>query len=144
MSKTVLFQTTRFSISTQFQCDKNGSISYNSVKHNYTVSMSKTVVFQTTQFSISTRFSSIRPINKILSGATTLGQSGPGSDGNEGVLRIPQSSMNYCNLTIRSFRVICRTLVERVLPLWRDVVSVFCSPNQLSNKEIFFPEFCSP
>ena len=27
-----------------------------------------------------------------LSGATTLGQSGPGSDGNEGVLCIPQSS----------------------------------------------------
>ena len=30
----------------------------------------------------------IRP----LSGATTAGQSGPGSDGNEGVLHIPQSS----------------------------------------------------
>ena len=27
-----------------------------------------------------------------LSGATTLGQSGPGSNGNEGVLRFPQSS----------------------------------------------------
>ena len=27
-----------------------------------------------------------------ISGATTPGQSGPGSDGNEGVLRIPQSS----------------------------------------------------
>ncbi len=27
-----------------------------------------------------------------LSGATTPGQSGPGSNGNEGVLRIPQSS----------------------------------------------------
>ena len=27
-----------------------------------------------------------------LSGATTLGQSGPGSNGNEGVLRIPQIS----------------------------------------------------
>ena len=27
-----------------------------------------------------------------LSGATTPGQSGPGSDGNEGLLRIPQSS----------------------------------------------------
>ena len=27
-----------------------------------------------------------------LSGATTPGQSGPGSDGNEGVLHIPQSS----------------------------------------------------
>ena len=27
-----------------------------------------------------------------LSGATTSGQTGPGSDGNEGVLHIPQSS----------------------------------------------------
>ncbi len=34
------------------------------------------------------QFSSIGPI----SGATSPGQSGPGSDGNKGVLRIPQSS----------------------------------------------------
>ena len=38
------------------------------------------------------QFSSIWPIDRILSGATTLGQSGPVSDGNEGVLCIPQSS----------------------------------------------------
>ena len=31
-------------------------------------------------------------MDRILSGATTPDQSGPGSDGNEGVLRIPQSS----------------------------------------------------
>ena len=31
-------------------------------------------------------------MDKALSGATTPSQSGPGSDGNEGVLRIPQSS----------------------------------------------------
>ena len=37
-------------------------------------------------------FSSIWPIDKTLSGATTPGQSGPGSDGNEGVLRLPKSS----------------------------------------------------
>ena len=30
------------------------------------------------------------PIDRTLSGATTPGQSGPGSNGNEGVLRIPQ------------------------------------------------------
>ena len=36
--------------------------------------------------------SSIWPIDRTLSGATTPGQSGPGSDGNEGVLRISQSS----------------------------------------------------
>ena len=31
-------------------------------------------------------------MNKALSGATIPGQSGPGSNGNEGVLHIPQSS----------------------------------------------------
>ena len=36
--------------------------------------------------------SSIWPIDRTLSGATTLGQSGPGSDGNKRVVRIPQSS----------------------------------------------------
>ena len=36
--------------------------------------------------------SSIWPIDRTWSGATILGQSGPGSDGNEGVLCIPQSS----------------------------------------------------
>ena len=36
--------------------------------------------------------SSIWPIDRTLSGATTLGQSGPWSDGNEWVLCIPQNS----------------------------------------------------
>ena len=54
--------------------------------------MSKTVLFLRVQFSISTQFSSIWPIDRTLSGATTVGQSEPGSDGNEGVLCILQSS----------------------------------------------------
>ena len=37
------------------------------------------------------QFSSIWPIDNTLSGATTPGQSRPGSDANNGVLRIPQS-----------------------------------------------------
>ena len=37
------------------------------------------------------QFSSISPIDRALSGATILGQSEPGSNGNEGVIRIPQS-----------------------------------------------------
>ena len=57
-----------------------------------TVSMSKTVPFQTIQFSLSPQFSSIWPIDRTVSGATTPGQNGPGSDGNEGQLRIHQSS----------------------------------------------------
>ena len=44
------------------------------------------------QFNIIKQFSSVWPIDTTLSGATTLGQSGPGSDGNEGISRIPQSS----------------------------------------------------
>ena len=53
----------------------------------------KTVLFQTIQFCISTQFSSIWPIDWTLSGATTTGLSRPGSDGNKGVLCIPQSSI---------------------------------------------------
>ena len=36
--------------------------------------------------------SSIWPIDRNIPGDITLGQSEPGNDGNEGVLRIPQSS----------------------------------------------------
>ena len=52
----------------------------------------KTVPFKTIQFSISAQFNFNWPVDRTLSGATTLGQSGPGSDGNEGVLLISQSS----------------------------------------------------
>ena len=48
--------------------------------------MSKTVLLQTIQFI------SICPIDRILSGATTPGLSGPGSDVNKVLLRILQSS----------------------------------------------------
>ena len=54
--------------------------------------MSKTVLFQAIQFSISKQFNSIWLIERTLSGATTLGQSGSGSYENEGVLCIPQNS----------------------------------------------------
>ena len=54
--------------------------------------MPKTVLFQTIHISISTQFSSIWPIDRTLSGATTQDQSGPRSDVNKEVLRIPQSS----------------------------------------------------
>ena len=59
--------------------------------------MSKTFLFeaiqfnQTIQFSIRILLVLFNPLIGPLSGATTTGQSGPGSDGNEGVLRIPQS-----------------------------------------------------
>ena len=68
MSKTILFQVIQFSISTAFNV--------------------KTVQFQADQFSIDMQFCSICPITRTLSGATTLGQSGTGSNGNERVLHI--------------------------------------------------------
>ena len=71
----VLFQTVQLRIiSTQFQCKK------------------KLFFFKQFSLAFSTQFSSIWPIDRTLSGATSPGQSEPGSDGNEGVLRIPQSS----------------------------------------------------
>ena len=47
--------------------------------------------------------SSIRSIDRTLSGATTLGQSWPGSNGNEGV---------FWSFTIRLFNVISRILIS--------------------------------
>ena len=64
----------------------------------------QTVLLQIIQFSMSTQFISIWSIVRTLSGATTPGQSGPGSDGNKGVFRITQSS----SITIRLLRVISR------------------------------------
>ena len=63
---------------------------------------------------------SIWHIDRTLSGATTLGQSGVGSNGNEGVLSILQG----WSLTIRLFNVIPKTLMG-------DTVSVFYSSSQL-------------
>ena len=50
----------------------------------------KTVLFQLIHFSVGMHFSSIWLIDWTLSSATTLGVSGPGSDGNEGILLIPK------------------------------------------------------
>ena len=51
------------------------------------------LLFQAIQLNIRSQFSSIWPIDMTLSCATTPNQNGPGSDGNEGVLCIPQSSI---------------------------------------------------
>ena len=51
----------------------------------------KTVLFQAIQLGISLQLSSIWPIDRTVLGATTQRESGPGSDGNEGVLCFPQS-----------------------------------------------------
>ena len=43
--------------------------------------------------------SSIRPIDRTLSSATTPDQSGPGINGNDGVLHIPQNSKTEASLS---------------------------------------------
>ena len=50
-----------------------------------TIQFSQTVLIQTIQFSICTQFSSILSIDRARSGATTPGQSGLGSNDNEGM-----------------------------------------------------------
>ena len=67
------------------------------------------------------QFSSIWRIDRTLSGATTPSQSGPGSDVNEGVLHISQSS----SITIRLFSVISGTLVKEVSYPFAEKQSVY-------------------
>ena len=74
-------------------------------------SYKSSVLFQTIQFSMSTQFTSIKPINRALSGATIPGQIGPGSNGNEGVLCIPQTPSITGTSPSDFFSVISRTLV---------------------------------
>ena len=72
-------------------------------------------------------------MDKALSGATTPGQSGPGSDGNEGVLRIPQSSSIA---GISPSDCLGHSLGwGGVLPLCKEAVGVFYSPSRLGNTQ---------
>ena len=93
----------------------------------------KTVLFQVVQLSISMHFSSIWPIGWTLSGATTLGQSWSGSDGNEGVPYFPQS----CIITGTSPSDCLVSYPGHswggVLLLCRDSVGVFCRPSWLDH-----------
>ena len=70
---------------------QNSSSSNNLVKYNYTVYT----------------HNSIWSIDRVLSSVTSPDQSGTGSDGNEGILNIPQNS----SITEALFSVISRTLV---------------------------------
>ena len=79
-------------------------------------------------FSIIMQFSSIQPIHRTLSGATTPGQNGPGSDGNKGVLRIPQSSSITATSPSDCLASYQGHLLVGVLPLSREAVGVFYNP----------------
>ena len=73
-----------------------------------------------------------------LSGATIPGQSGPGSNGNEGVLRIPQSSSITGTSPSDCLVLYPGHLLGEVLTLSREAVGVFYSPksNSYVNKTL--------
>ena len=89
MSKTISFQRIQFNVSTQNKCK------YTVCQKTFllqAIQLIQTVQIQAIQFYNKYAVSSIWPIDRTLSGATTPGQSEPRSDGNLGVLSIPQSS----------------------------------------------------
>ena len=75
--------------------------------------------------------SSIWPLDRTLSGATTPSQNESASESNEEVLYIPQSSSitrvspSVCLMSYQD------TLWRGVLPFCSDVVNIFYSPSQL-------------
>ena len=98
------------------------------------------VLFQIIQFSISTLFRRQKQFyfEQIgpLSGATTPGPSGPGSDGNEGVLRIPQSSSIAGTSPSDCLVSYPGHSLGGVLPPCREAVGVFYSPSRLGKEQV--------
>ena len=73
--------------------------------------------------------SSLWPIDWTLTGTATLSKSGPGSNGNEGVLYIPQSSRTGA---LQSDTVWSHSFdVGGALPLCRGAAGVFDDPSRL-------------
>ena len=101
--------------------------------------------------------SSVWPIDRTLSGATTQGQSGPGSNGNESVLRISESSsisgaslsdclMSYPGHSLVGGLRLCRDAVGVFYNLsrlgshcWENIVCVVLFPTSLFAKTINVP-----
>ena len=105
----------------------------------YTQLNVKRVLFQAIQFSLSTPFSCIWLIDRILSGAINPGQSGPGGDGNEGVLWIPQcSSITEASPSDCIVSHLGHPL-RGILFLYRDAFDVLYSPNRLANQNCIIP-----
>ena len=71
------------------------------------------------------------------------GQSGPGSNGNEGVHCIPQGPIITGTSPSDLIRIISRTLIVGILPLCRGAVSVFYSPSQMGKKNMFCRQIIS-
>ncbi len=114
----------------------------------------KTVLFQIIQFSINTQFKSKKQLSKKTTVQFYLTQSGPGKDGNNGVLHTPQSSsitgtspsdclVSYVGHSFGVFyspsRLGKKSYVKSsggFLPLCRGAVCVFYSPSRLENTQI--------
>ena len=94
--------------------------------------MTKELYFKTIWFSLSMQFSSIWTIDKRLPGATVPGQSRPGSDGNERVLRIPQSS-SIIRISPSDCLVSYVGHSLRLFSLCRNAVGTFYSHNRQGN-----------
>ena len=75
--------------------------------------------------------SSIWPIDKTLSGATPLDQSGHGNNSNLGAIHIRQSSRTGA-LPSDCLVSYIRHSLWGFLPLWRDAIDVFYSPSRRS------------
>ena len=82
------------------------------------------------------QFSSIWPIDRALSGATTPGQSGPGSNGNEGVLYIPESSSITRTSPSDCLVSYLGHWLVGVLPLCKGTVGVFYNPSRLGKNNL--------
>ena len=75
------------------------------------------------------QFSSIQPIDRALSSATIPGQSGPESNGNEGVLRIPQSP-SISATSPSDYLLSYQGHLLGILPLCRGTIGVFYSTDR--------------
>ena len=78
--------------------------------------------------------SSIWPLDRTLSGATTMG--GPGGNGNEGVIYISQSSSITGTSPSDCLVSYPGHSLGKVLPLRRNAVGILYSPSWLGNPRI--------
>ena len=74
----------------------------------------------------------------VLSSATTPGQAGVGSNGNEGVLRIPQSPSISGTLLSDCLVSYPGHSLGEVIPLCRGAVSVFYSLSRQGNGQLIY------
>ena len=96
--------------------------------------------FKVIQLSISTQFSSIWPIDKTHSGATSQDQRKPETDANDAVLHIPQSSSS-AETSLSDCLVWYPHSVGVVLPLCRSAVGKFYSPSRLGYRILLWVGF---